>query len=63
MKRCSFRYAALGFVSSFLATGLAEAAELKIFGSRVTQVMVGELAAVFEKSTGLKPVVEMRVVA
>ena len=57
MQRGSFRYAALGIVSSFLATSLAEAAELKIFGSRVTQVMVGELAAGFEKSTGLKPVV------
>jgi molybdate transport system substrate-binding protein len=35
----------------------ANAAELKIFGSRVTKVIVGEFAAEFEKSTGFKPVV------
>lgn len=34
-----------------------EAAELKIFGSRVTKVMVGELAPEFKARTGLDPVV------
>lgn len=33
------------------------AAELKIFGSRVTKVMVGELAPEFKSRTGLDPVV------
>jgi molybdate transport system substrate-binding protein len=35
----------------------ANAAELKIFGSRVTKVIVGELGPGFEKSTGVTPVV------
>ncbi len=33
------------------------AQELKIFGSRVTKVMVGELEAEFVRRTGRKPVV------
>lgn len=37
--------------------------ELKIFGSRVTKVMVGELAPGFIKSTGLTPVVTADVAA
>jgi molybdate transport system substrate-binding protein len=41
----------------------ANAAELKIFGSRVTKVIVGEFAAEFEKSTGFKPVVVADVAA
>jgi molybdate transport system substrate-binding protein len=41
----------------------ANAAELKIFGSRVTKVIVGEFAAEFEKSTGLTPVVVADVAA
>ena len=41
----------------------ANAAELKIFGSRVTKVIVGEFAAEFEKSTGFKPVVGADVAA
>ena len=41
----------------------ASAAELKIFGSRVTKVIVGEFAAEFEKSTGFKPVVVADVAA
>ena len=32
-------------------------AELKIFGSRVTKVIVGELGPQFEKATGYTPVV------
>jgi molybdate transport system substrate-binding protein len=41
----------------------AGAAELKIFGSRVTKVIVGELAVQFEKSTGFTPVVVADVAA
>ena len=41
----------------------ANAAELKIFGSRVTKVVVGEFAAEFEKSSGFKPVVVADVAA
>ncbi len=39
------------------------AAELKIFGSRVTKVIVGELAAQFEKTTGFTPLVVADVAA
>src|SRR3954471_20581384 len=35
----------------------ANSAELKIFGSRVTKVIVGELGPQFEKATGHTPVV------
>jgi len=35
----------------------AHSAELKIFGSRVTKVIVGELGPQFEKATGYTPVV------
>jgi len=35
----------------------ANAAELKIFGSRVTKVVVGELGPQFAKTTGITPVV------
>src|SRR6185503_20958889 len=41
----------------------ADAAELKIFGSRVTKVVVGELAPQFTKATGLTPVVVADVAA
>jgi len=41
----------------------ANAAELKIFGSRVTKVIVGELGGQFEKTSGLKPVVTADVAA
>ena len=44
-------------VLSALAATQANAAELKIFGSRVTKVMVGELAVQFEKAIGFTPVV------
>jgi molybdate transport system substrate-binding protein len=36
----------------------AQAAELKIYGSRVTKVIVGELAPQIEKVTGFTPVVD-----
>jgi molybdate transport system substrate-binding protein len=41
----------------------AQAAELKIFGSRVTQIVVGDLATQFEQATGYKPVVVADVAA
>jgi molybdate transport system substrate-binding protein len=41
----------------------ANAAELKIFGSRVTKVIVGELGPQFERDTGFKPVVVADVAA
>ena len=41
----------------------ANAADLKIFGSRVTKVIVGEIGGQFEKATGLKPVVTADVAA
>lgn len=41
----------------------ASAGELKIFGSRVTKVIVGELGPQFEKATGFKPVVVADVAA
>lgn len=39
-------------------TGAASAAELKVLGSRVTKVILGELGPKFEKETGFKPVVD-----
>ena len=50
-------------ILSALAATEANAAELKIFGSRVTKVMVGELAPQFEKTTGFTPVVVADVAA
>ncbi len=41
----------------------ANAAELKIFGSRVTKVIVGELGPQFEKVAGYTPVVVADVAA
>ena len=46
-----------------LAMPPANAAELKIFGSRVTKVIVGELGPQFERDTGFKPVVVADVAA
>lgn len=45
------------------ASPQASAAELKIFGSRVTKVIVGEIGPQFEKSTGYTPVVVADVAA
>jgi len=45
------------------AVSPANAAELKIFGSRVTKVIVGELGMQFEKVTGYTPVVVADVAA
>jgi molybdate transport system substrate-binding protein len=46
-----------------MAMSPADAAELKIFGSRVTKVIVGELGPQFEKDTSFKPVVVADVAA
>ena len=46
-----------------LAMSPANAAELKVFGSRVTKVIIGELGPQFEKDTGFKPVVVADVAA
>jgi molybdate transport system substrate-binding protein len=46
-----------------LTMSAAQAVELKIFGSRVTKVIVGELGPQFEKETGFKPVVVADVAA
>jgi len=43
--------------------GTAISADLKIFGSRVTKLVVGELAAQFEQATGYKPIVVADVAA
>jgi molybdate transport system substrate-binding protein len=47
----------------WLGANGADAAELKIFGSRVTKVIVGELGPQIEKATGLTPVVVADVAA
>ena len=44
-------------LSIAIGNAAASAAELKIFGSRVTKVIVAEFAAQFEKATGYTPVV------
>jgi molybdate transport system substrate-binding protein len=43
--------------------GAASGAELKIFGSRVTKMVVAEIGPQFEQTTGYKPVVETDVAA
>ena len=50
-------------LSASSSCGAARSAELKIFGSRVTQVLVADLAPQFEKATGFKPVVTADVAA
>ena len=53
-------FAALIYVMLMLLcqTAHAQTPELKIYGSRVTKVIVGELAPQIEKVTGFKPVVD-----
>jgi ABC-type molybdate transport system substrate-binding protein len=53
--------AALGL--SALAVQSAPAAELKIFGSRVTRMVIGDIGAQFEQSSGHTPVVVSDVAA
>jgi molybdate transport system substrate-binding protein len=58
------RLRVIGALIVMLAAALpANGAELKIFGSRVTKVIVGELGPQFEKDTGFKPVVVADVAA
>jgi molybdate transport system substrate-binding protein len=58
------KFQAFGALLILLAiTPPATAAELKIFGSRVTKVIVGELGPGFEKSTGITPLVVADVAA
>jgi molybdate transport system substrate-binding protein len=47
----------IGALCLSLMASAAQSAELKIFGSRVTKVIVGELGPQFAKATGLTPVV------
>jgi molybdate transport system substrate-binding protein len=50
--------------AAILATpGAARAAELKIFGSRVTRMMMADIGPPFERATGLTPVVVTDVAA
>ena len=53
----------VALLAMLAAAATAGAAELKIFGSRVTKVIVGELGPQFEKSTGATPVVVADVAA
>ena len=57
-----FRYAITATLLLSLPVLLSEvgeaiSAELKIFGTRVTKVVVGELSAQFEQATGYQPVI------
>jgi molybdate transport system substrate-binding protein len=56
--------AAFGIGLSVMAQGsVAQSAELKIFGSRVTKMMMADVGPQFERSTGLTPVVVTDVAA
>jgi len=46
-----------------MAANLADAAELKVFGSRVTKMLMADIGEGFEQATGLKPVVVTDVAA
>jgi len=64
MQGLKFAGVALGVALAWLSPCRdAGAAELKIFGSRVTKVIVGELGPGFEKATGFKPEVVADVAA
>ena len=64
MSGLKFAAVALGAALAWLccASGV-NAAELKVFGSRVTKVILGELGPGFEKATGFKPEVVADVAA
>ena len=51
------RAAFLALLLGLLPLGQATAAELKVFGSRVTKIVVAELASEFERASGFTPVV------
>jgi molybdate transport system substrate-binding protein len=63
MPGMKFAGVALGAALALLGASAANAAELKIFGSRVTKIIVGELGPGFEKATGFKPEVVAGVAA
>src|SRR6185295_2911339 len=44
----------LALAAALMLAGTASAAELKIFGSRVTRMMIGDLGPPFEQATGHK---------
>jgi molybdate transport system substrate-binding protein len=46
-----------------MAANLADAAELKVFGSRVTKMLMADIGEGFEQATGFKPVVVTDVAA
>jgi hypothetical protein len=50
-------------VLAALQAGASGGAELKIFGSRVTRMMVDDIGAEFERATAFKPVVVTDVAA
>ena len=50
-------------VCAVVQAGAAPCAELKIFGSRVTRMMIDDIGAQFERETGYKPVVVTDVAA
>jgi molybdate transport system substrate-binding protein len=52
-----------GLLVVFAQTNAAHCAELKIFGSRVTKMMMADIGPQFERTTGLKPVVVTDVAA
>jgi molybdate transport system substrate-binding protein len=62
MRRLKFAGIALAAAFAFFASS-ASAADLKIFGSRVTKVIVGELGPDFEKANGFRPEVVADVAA
>jgi molybdate transport system substrate-binding protein len=59
MSRIFAAVVAFGVVFS----GVADGAELKIFGSRVTKMVIAEIGPQFEQATGYKPVVVSDVAA
>ena len=54
---------ALGLLMAAAQTSAAHSAELKIFGSRVTKMMMADVGPGFEQATGFKPVVVTDVAA
>jgi molybdate transport system substrate-binding protein len=49
--------------SAFVCGGVVQAAELRIFGSRVTKMVIDEIGPKFEQTTGYRPVVVTDVAA
>jgi molybdate transport system substrate-binding protein len=55
--------AALGLLMVSAQTSTVQSAELKVFGSRVTRMMMADVGPGFEQATGFKPVVVTDVAA